>query len=361
MLLSWGGLRSQILLEATEEDDTLLLVPRGAEDGQSEVERTHMPVRNEALHPKWLFDERVYCYLDGEKFQATSRDISAGGIFLRTRRDVPKESAVVLVFRDKAHDGHEPIFLVGCPVRYQQAPQKGVGIQWLKAVTSASVKTLTRFLKTRMQLQTATVFEEGCGPEGEKRSVHLFPLALLQSMSAPAAPAPGRGATTPFIPAGSDGPTMTGLDLKVIRQDGSEMTDAVETGEEAFAPVAAGPVPGPQEPGDSKDLLPTRLKARARIDGEVHEATVLSLGHSGMYLQVPRAPANLSSEVDVFFYLKARQGSIPVRCACRTIFEDAATDGGGSALEMEILRFEDSDMKTATAVYLKWLLTHPTR
>jgi len=310
------------------------------------------------LHPKWLLDEKVFCYLDGEKFQATSRDVSAGGIFLRTSKDVPKHSTVVLAFKDKTSAGQAPFFLVGSPVRYQQSPQKGVGIQWLRAVTTGSAKALERFLSDKMQMPSATVFEEGRGPGGEKRAVHLFPLALLQSISAPAAPrdvAVPSNASNPVAPA----PTGTVDDMRVIRQDGSQLSDShAEDDDGAEESSHAQPPVQVRPSGESmlgSDSILTQLRGRARIDGEVHPATVLALGMRGLYLQVPRGPTNLSSEIDVFFYVKTRQGAIPVRCTCRTIFEDAATDGHSTCLDMEILRFEDATMKSVTASFIKWM------
>jgi len=74
-----------------------------------------------------------YCYVDGQRFDSESLDVSAGGAFLRTGDDIRTQAAVVMVPRGVTPE-ESPVLLVGKVVRKQKHPPAGVGIKWSKAV-----------------------------------------------------------------------------------------------------------------------------------------------------------------------------------------------------------------------------------
>lgn len=315
---------------------------------------------NRRTQPRWAILEEVYCYLDGNKFEASSRDISGGGLFLKTRKEVPLDAKVVLYFRTGTQEEAPPVFLVGVVVRRQTSPVFGIGLQWLKALTPGPPAMLRSFLETKMKMPASAVGVEGM-PEGSgARSVYLFPLGVVRSMATEEEPAQ---APTEEIEAPSPPPRpaipafrRASPDLQVLRSDGSPMETAPQPLEEHVGKMHG---PGPSGPlsrivQKSEFLMATDLPGKAQYDGAIHKVRILGLGLKGMYITTPEPPTSLSVPVDVIFYLKSRRGAIPVKATCRPLFEDTLDDDG-CALELEINHYEEAGMKGILWTYLKWL------
>ena len=81
------------------------------------------------------FIEDIFCYVDGERLDARSVDLSVGGVFLQTDRglDVPVGAVVAVVLKNRV-ETEGTIFLFGKVVRCQPGERSGFGVRWEKAV-----------------------------------------------------------------------------------------------------------------------------------------------------------------------------------------------------------------------------------
>lgn len=144
---------------------------------------------------RWEEHRWSCCYLDGSRFDAQTLNISATGTFLQTSRETPTGAPVVVVF-----DGHEdedkPIYLVGQVVRHQSDPV-GLGVGWVRAVTSASKKELVEFVMKTLRLPADAALPQ-VKRSGEKLLAEFrhVPELAPRTEPGPEGDAPGRPAPT---------------------------------------------------------------------------------------------------------------------------------------------------------------------
>ena len=126
-------------------------------------------------YERFTVEEEIFCYIGGERVEASRRDISVGGVFIRTpyAQKVAPGTVVGLVFQ--SYRGQErPVYLFGRVVRQQGAPDPGLGIQWEHAVTLGTPARLAAFLGETLKIQNLSVRIEPMG-EGRFRSIYVFP------------------------------------------------------------------------------------------------------------------------------------------------------------------------------------------
>ncbi len=92
-----------------------------------------------------------FCYINGQRFDSTTFDISPGGAFLRTDHDL--EVGVTAIVAPKGErdrvttQGNSPAVdmgavLVGVVIRKQKEPVAGVGIEWVRCVSRNGIQAL---------------------------------------------------------------------------------------------------------------------------------------------------------------------------------------------------------------------------
>ncbi len=123
---------------------------------------------------RYALADKMYCYVDGTRFDARSQDISAGGLFIRTPRRVPLGAHIALVFKDSNDPDGAPVFLVGKVMRRQSEPVPGIGLRWERATTEGSAARLELFLTLRMGILPEKIVRETYGPREEGRNAFYF-------------------------------------------------------------------------------------------------------------------------------------------------------------------------------------------
>jgi hypothetical protein len=101
-------------------------------------------------HDRVQKEVQFCCYIDGQRFDSASVNISGGGAFLKTRDSIPPETVVVVVPKDH-HIKQFPVMLVGKVLRRQEDAQ-GLGITWLRCVTRAGIRRLWQFIEAYPEL-----------------------------------------------------------------------------------------------------------------------------------------------------------------------------------------------------------------
>jgi len=129
---------------------------------------------NKRRYRRWLLEEEILCYLDGARFDAISKDVSVGGIFLRTKKMAPLGTVMAMVFMAEHKEGVDAIYLLGEVARHDKGPPSGLAIEWMRAVTECGEKALVSFLQETLGIK-ATVEQQRYGPRGEMRQVFRFP------------------------------------------------------------------------------------------------------------------------------------------------------------------------------------------
>jgi hypothetical protein len=84
-----------------------------------------------------------YCYVDGQRFDSETLNISASGAFLQTD-DTIALKAPVLLLPKTARESKPALLVVGHVARHQQEPVRGVGIVWRKAVSRRGLSLIIK-------------------------------------------------------------------------------------------------------------------------------------------------------------------------------------------------------------------------
>ena len=205
----------------------------------------------------------VHCYLDGVRFDSRTSDISAGGAFVLTDKEIELGTLIAVAFRHQPETEGVPVFLLGQVARQQSEP-RGVGVRWVKACTRAPRLGLARFLAIRLQVAPLGLKLAPPGPDDVSESEYDFQVA--------------------------PSPTLAGC---------AEQIAKVRAAQEEFAAPSARPAPKQPaaeesaQPGHRKEPGPmtrtmakvgtmarARLKATVEFQGGEHKAVVVGLGMS---------------------------------------------------------------------------------
>jgi len=330
-------------------------------------------------HPRTIIEEEIFCYLDGMRFDAGSKDISAGGLFLKTNREVPLGSVTALVFKG-GEIGPAPIFLLGMVMRQQTEPFSGIGLQWVRAVTTGPSESLKAFLLNRMGLGVTEIAQEFFGPRRQSRHVYRFPVMGIGSPPGPASKPAARQPAAPTERGGSAAPTERGGPLRKMRQRPEQRLPAtsrmllqtdvrVRRSDGKFEERESRPLPphvaklsNSDQPGPlsmvvqrGDTLAATDLPACVEYAGREYEATVLGLGLKCMSVSVPVKPNSSVPAIKVRFSLPARGEPVPIVCHCKLLYVDESYESGVPRLELEIETYDEGKGQGLLWTYLKWL------
>lgn len=102
-------------------------------------------------HDRVQKEIRFHCYIDGNRFDSASVNLSQGGAFLRTQDPIPTDSVVVAVPRQQ-YLQEFPVMLVGKVLRRQNSSDKGLGLEWQRCVTRSGFDRLWQFIETFPEL-----------------------------------------------------------------------------------------------------------------------------------------------------------------------------------------------------------------
>jgi len=326
------------------------------------------PNNNQRRYDRHLIAEKLFCYIDGDRFDARSRDISAGGLFIRTPKNVPLGVFIALVFKDKDKPDSHPIFLVGKVVRHQQEPVKGIGLQWDRAITEGSSAQLELFLTLKMGIIPHEIFQE-TGPRKETRHVFDFTerVGLDKAPSAGGIEAPPpvvspELASPPVVAPPEAAPQSPREKLRtvepvhVIKSDGNlEDLGPAPLPEHVvrLSDGAPGPLSSILQRGDS--LAPVTLNATVEIGGKLFEGVIRGMSVKTMFLTGLKGLGSATRPFKVTFSLPAKADRTTITCTCRVLYDDPGDERSMAGLELEIDHYDEGGSKGILWTYLKWV------
>lgn len=316
-------------------------------------------------YPRYPVAENLYCYIDGTRFDAPSRDISAGGLFLRTPKKVPFGASIALVFKDKKVPEAQPVFLIGRVVRHQAEPEPGIGLCWDRAVTHGSATQLELFLTLRMGIIAFHIGKETVGPRGEVR--HVFDFAKKAEDQQPEThPRPhelgadgASSGASPGYERSPDSPPRklrTVESIRVVKSDGGVKdlgAAPLPAHVERLSEGAPGPLSSILQRGES--LASVDLDANVEVAGRTFRGTILGMSVKTMFLTGVEGMGSVSRPLKVAFSLPVRTGAATITCTCRVLYEDDGQANGLPGLELEIDHYDEGDSKGILWTYLKWV------
>ena len=107
-----------------------------------------------------------FCYINGQRFDSTTFDISKGGVFLRTDYELAVGTSAIVAPKGERErvstSGNAPAvdvgaILVGLVVRKQDEPVHGVGIEWVRCVSRNGIQAVFDLLAFYLGLFPASL------------------------------------------------------------------------------------------------------------------------------------------------------------------------------------------------------------
>ncbi len=314
------------------------------------------------------FDSEVLCYIDGNRLDSRTADISTGGLFLHTQRyqNFPAGAIVGLVFEDT---GVPPgtAFLFARVVRHQETPRPGVGLHWERAVCAGSPLPLKRVVNRLFGFEDIDVASREIAERGLTQYVFRFP------------PSPDSVVAQAGSPSSMARPKEPPPAVRTPEPPPALELDRSETRTQARAPIAiprdapCGDSPIPAPPGKEPDAgaghrgpltgqIDTRGARQALDVPAVLEALGVPIpirlrwiGVGAAGVDCPWVPVDPDIPMLLKFEIQTREGAAQIKCNARLRSSDLGKGGRTPALELTIKDIDEGGRSGLLVRYLKWL------
>ena len=337
--------------------------------------------RDRRVFPRWAFEDAVFSYEDGVRFDCRPADIGLGGAFFETPSATSfREGATVTIAFASGSGGPNPVYLIGAVVRIEHGARTGIALKWDKAVTTGGPSLLAGFMQQLFGIDVELPDEHDDIMGGERRSVFSFdPVhAVAEKM--------GRSIA-------KDG------DRRARRVTGrQEIGEAEHPGDQSLGPIGFATPPNEvaelnvrvvaavnaatkrkylyhgtadvsdpdgqaQPPGAvtlelsaQRERIGANLPAALVVSGIVVAGIVTELGFSTLFIQTPYAPVDPErQEVDVRFEIPVRGNPRPVTCSCTLFDTRVDCDADRVGLDLSVVALDEGEATGVLQRYVKWL------
>lgn len=286
-----------------------------------------MPEANESRQfPRRDFVEEIFCYVDGERLDARSSNLSVGGIFLETDRgpDIPMGATVAVVLKDRVDD-LGTVFLFGKVVRKQPDSPSGLGARWEKAVGPVDKERLATALREVLRIRAFGIEQGAVASTGRVMSVFRFVPEVLDDAT--------EGGPRFDNPVGPE--LFGGLRPDWKRYSGD------------------GPVT--QEIDTSRVGGQANLKAHLTFEGTSIQGRITWLSTTSLRFSTRMVPTDDSLVLAVSFDLPSRTGRTPITCHGRVQSVEREENEAASSLVIGIDRLDEGPQQGVLRRYVRWL------
>jgi hypothetical protein len=269
-------------------------------------------------HPRKASRQDVFCYIDGNRFDACSEDLSAGGMFLRTDGlvDVAVGTIVGLVVKGIG-DLSRAVYLFARVARQQTAPVIGIGLQWEKAVSIGGPEVLIQFLETVLGITSPVLTQRAVAGKDFVRHVYAFNPQRAPDAADALPPAP------PVIPASArpaSNPGAITTQIQVLRA-----------------------------------VFPVDLVASASFEGLNLPVRIRRIGVAAMFVETRVAPLDVSTPIRILIPTSAGEGAVIVAVRCRINEARVQPKDPETGLVLEVLDIDEGSDTGAWQRFLKRL------
>jgi hypothetical protein len=286
-----------------------------------------MPEPNESRQfPRRDFIEEIFCYVDGERLDARSSNLSVGGIFLETDRgpDIPLGATVAVVLKDRVDD-LGTVFLFGKVVRKQPDAPSGLGVRWEKAVGPVDKERLAAALREVLRIRAFGIEQGAVASTGRVMSVFRFVPEVLDDSTEcgprfenPVGPELFGGLRPDWRRYSGDGPVTQEIDTSCV---------------------------GGQ----------ANLKAHLTFEGTSIQGRLTWLSTTRLRFSTRMVPTDDSLVLAVSFDLPSRSGPTPVTCHGRVQSVEREENEAASSLVIGIDRLDEGLQQGVLRRYVRWL------
>lgn len=315
-----------------------------------------------------------YCYIDGNRFDSSSLDISAGGAFLRTT-DVLDIGQTVILIPKRERERRLAVVLVGRIMRSQELPHPGVGIKWERCVSKEGLHNIYDFVADYLEIRPSAMPIPGgsvvrSDVAGYDFLQNIFYVPKVTAASIPVAPdATGELERTEDLEATADistedetGAPMVGGEYVLASQQDQFL---------ALSEAASAALLAPQdfsktdENGVVTEMLGAlggRLAVRFPVTfkaGKLKaEGRVRAVGLSTVFLETDKAEGITAGRCDIRFPIPMKPATVQVTLVCDTMSWDPGGRLGYPGLELAIRKVEDEPDEGVFERYVKFLYFH---
>lgn len=295
---------------------------------------------------RWLHEEEVLCYFQGDRLGAFSKDLSRSGMFLGTAMEVPIDGRVALIFKQRFAE-ETPIYLVGRVVRHQAEPVPGLGIQWIKAITDASPRQLSNFLKSTLDVDAGEDVEE-----------IDYETGAVSNYSFKEAPKSGGRPKTEK--------KRSALELLDRLNAEAKSTEEHDHGHAEIEGHPTEPAPRPRPPArkttgpitmrvdNQKVYAPCKIPGTLVISGVQTEITIRGLATWGLFVETETTPP-VGMEVGMIFDLRTKSGDARLVLRCDVEAQKKEKKGWAAGLDLKITNPGDPLGTALLTRYVRWL------
>lgn len=277
-------------------------------------------------HPRFDLDEVAFCYVEGMRVDCRCSNVSASGVLIQTREELPMSAVVAIVIGDKASSGPSPVFISGRVARRHGGDSPGYGLHWLHAATQGGKQILGQFLQDVLRVADPSIVqspEPGLNPP---LFMHRFPQPDAAAAPQEDAPAPER------LP-----PEL-------------ERAVSVTSG----AAPAAGPLTQRLSASDLR--APCGLRCTVSVGaGEAVSAKIAYLGMGSMFVIAKSITVKEGEPVSVQFAIKTLKGDVQLTCRCSELDRDCGTKTGLTGIELALQEVDEASYPGLLGRYVRWL------
>ncbi|MFH1532674.1 MAG: PilZ domain-containing protein [Pseudomonadota bacterium] len=284
----------------------------------------------------------VYCYIEGQRVDVRSSDISQGGMFIETGQPVLPGTELAVVVKAQLLDGRRPVFLTARVMRRQAQPVKGIGIRWERATTPGDAEMLREFLRSSLGIDPRGIEELPQGDAGMIQAVYVFPLGTEDFKGAPVVEE-----APPLLGGGED--TIEGLDdEEATLQDVDEALQA----ELAARRRPAGPLT--QELAQGSSQAPADLKATLVVGKNERPVRISSLGPENAFITT-NTKLEPGARLELRFGIAARGGVAEVQARADVISVGRDHRSGRRGVLVKLTRVDEGGHRGILLQYIRWL------
>lgn len=295
---------------------------------------------NRRQHVRVSKEVDFYCYVDGQRFDSASVDISAGGAFLSTADEL-RIGAVVLIFPKPEKGKDNPAMLVGRVVRAQaQAPQ-GLGVRWDGCISKQGVQGIADFLADYLEIDAATLPTPDEVVMGSKVAAYEFGKGRFYVPSVGELPDLEQVAATGQIdPVGWAGLATPQPEALLAR---SRYSHSQESG--AVTTILSR----------QRGRLPVSVPVELVVDDMKHTGRITALGITSIYVSMPKQAEVVRGQVRVFFPVPIEKPPLVIRLHCEVMRKDRPTRVDAGGLDLAVRMIEQRQHPGVFERYVKFL------